>query len=69
MPCGRAPGFRDSGSNGRLGAPGNIGREGNSWSSAINNTNAIYFLFDMQRLHYSRTDNRGHGFQLRCLSE
>ncbi|WP_300829043.1 hypothetical protein [uncultured Rikenella sp.] len=64
-----APGFRDAGSNGRLGAPAGVGDGGYSWSSSFSGTSGVFLTFSTQYLGPSHAHNRGHGFQLRCLSE
>ncbi|WP_294592151.1 hypothetical protein [uncultured Rikenella sp.] len=47
----------------------NVGYSGFSRSSATNDIYGLYLGFDSQYLYTCRSDNRGHGFQLRCLSE
>ncbi len=62
-----APGYRSSYS----GTPVNAGYYGYSWSCTpmTGNVTARYLDFDTQDLAPSYAHNRGHGFQLRCLSE
>ena len=64
-----APGFRDAGNNGRLGALASVGSNGYSWASAVSSTSDVFLYFGTQSLNPSSVDNRGHGLQLRCLSE
>ena len=64
-----APGFRDSGINGQLGALCRVGNYGYSYSSAISSANGVFLNFYTQNLYPSYSSNRGHGIQLRCLSE
>ncbi|WP_294600422.1 hypothetical protein [uncultured Rikenella sp.] len=64
-----APGFRDAGNNGRLGVLMGIGYCGFSRSSATNERSGLNLHFNSQNLYTSGSDYRGHGFQLRCLSE
>ncbi|WP_294600079.1 hypothetical protein [uncultured Rikenella sp.] len=47
----------------------NVGRYGYSWSTAVSGTNGMFLDFTAQSLNPSGAVNRGHGFQLRCLSE
>ena len=65
----RAPGFRDAGIYGRLGALTYVGNYGYSWSSELSGTDGIFLHFGTQNLGPSSVDGRGHGLQLRCLSE
>ncbi|WP_297832063.1 hypothetical protein [uncultured Rikenella sp.] len=60
-----APGYRDSYSGG----PVKVGNGGYSWSSAIGRTNGVFLDFYAQHLSPNSVGNRGHGLQLRCLSE
>ncbi len=69
MPCGRAPGFRDPGHHGQFGNAIYIGNFGYSWSSATSGISGLDLNFNSQHLYTSYSDYRGHGFQLRCLSE
>ncbi|WP_294599037.1 hypothetical protein [uncultured Rikenella sp.] len=46
-----------------------IGNGGYGWSLTVNSTFGMGLGFNAQPLHPSHTDYRGHGFQLRCLSE
>ncbi|WP_304708583.1 hypothetical protein [uncultured Rikenella sp.] len=63
-----APGFRDSG-YGELGVLHDVGHDGYSWSSATGGIHGLDLTFRAQYLYYSTAHTRGHGFQLRCLSE
>ena len=73
LPLGRngtpAPGFRDAGNHGRLGAPVGSGNYGYNWSSSFSGTSGVFLNFGTQHLYTSFSDYRGHGHQLRCLSE
>ncbi|WP_300681759.1 hypothetical protein, partial [uncultured Rikenella sp.] len=64
-----APGFRDAGNYGRLGDLMSVGVGGYSWSSAVSGTNGVFLDFGTQTLYPSGVNHRGHGVQLRCLSE
>ncbi|WP_294600449.1 hypothetical protein [uncultured Rikenella sp.] len=64
-----APGFRGAGSNGRLGDLVSVCNDGFSWSSAVSRTDGVFLLFYTQYLYPSGANRRGHGYQLRCLSE
>ena len=64
-----APGFRDAGNNGLFGALGNVGNHGYSWSSSVSTTLGMGLGFSSAWLNPSRTNNRAHGFQVRCLQE
>ena len=68
-PGGRAPGFRDAGDNRRLGALCSVGHSGHSYSSSVNGTVGVFLDFYAHSLNPSNAHNRGHGLQLRCLSE
>ncbi|WP_304708033.1 hypothetical protein [uncultured Rikenella sp.] len=65
MPNGTAPGYRYA----RSGQPTNVGSRGYSWSTAIGWTHGMFLYFDTMILGPSGLDSRGHGLQLRCLSE
>ena len=69
MPSVPAPGFRDAGNNGRLGALTYVGYDGYSWSSSFSGTSGVFLGFYTQYLSPSYVSSRGHGLQLRCLSE
>ncbi|WP_294600995.1 hypothetical protein [uncultured Rikenella sp.] len=60
-----APGFRNAGG----GDLAYIGNEGFSWSSSANETNSAYLRIVPNAVYPCRSDNRGLGLQLRCLSE
>ncbi|WP_304708829.1 hypothetical protein [uncultured Rikenella sp.] len=47
----------------------NVGNNGFSWSSATSGINGLDLNFNSQNLNTSNSDNRAHGFQLRCLFE
>ncbi|WP_300829532.1 hypothetical protein [uncultured Rikenella sp.] len=64
-----APGYRDAGNNGRLGALANVGNSGYSWSSSFSGTSGVFLYFYTQTLYPSNVYYRGRGLQLRCLSE
>ncbi|WP_300828329.1 hypothetical protein [uncultured Rikenella sp.] len=66
-----APGYRDFGRAGWEGIARDIGRNGCSWSCTpvTGDVTVRYLDFYTQYLSPSRAHNRGHGFQLRCLSE
>ena len=64
-----APGYRDAGNNGRLGALAYVGNSGYSWSASFSGTCGVFLFFYSQDLGPSSVDHRGHGLQLRCLSE
>ena len=64
-----APGFRDAGNSGRLGALADVGNNGCSWSSAVSSTSGVFLNFGVAHLYPSGANRRGYGFQLRCLSE
>ncbi|WP_294598419.1 hypothetical protein [uncultured Rikenella sp.] len=60
-----APGFRHSTS----GALYYIGNEGSVWSASVNGMGSVFLRFVMDAAQPSYSSNRGHGYQLRCLSE
>ncbi|WP_304708568.1 hypothetical protein [uncultured Rikenella sp.] len=62
---GLAPGFRDAHSGDRV----TVGNYGFSWSSATSDIRGLDLNFHSQYLDTGSSDNRAHGFQLRCLSE
>ena len=62
-----APGYRDFGRAGYEGVVREIGNNGFSWSSTVSGTNAFYLNFNSTNLNPSNANNRGHGFQVRCL--
>ena len=64
-----APGFRDFGRTGYEGVARSIGHYGYSWSSTVSGSNGEYLDFYTQDLSPSYASYRGHGLQLRCLSE
>ena len=64
-----APGFRDAGNNGRLGALTGVGHYGYSWSSSFSGTSGVFLYFYSQYLNPSHAGLRAGGLQLRCLSE
>ncbi|WP_300829367.1 hypothetical protein [uncultured Rikenella sp.] len=65
MPGGLAPGNRVA----HLGALSSVGYYGFSWSSATSGIYGLDLYFGSQTLLTNNSDGRGHGFQLRCLSE
>ncbi len=60
-----APGYRSPSS----GMPGGVGGYGYSLSSAGDGICGLDLNFSTHHLYPSYSDNRGGGFQLRCLSE
>ncbi len=60
-----APGYR----HGTSGAPGHVGGNGYSWSSAVSGIRGRFLWFSTQDLDPSNTYYRASGLQLRCLSE
>ncbi|WP_300851238.1 hypothetical protein [uncultured Rikenella sp.] len=52
-----------------MGALAGVGGGGYSWSSSFSGTCGVFLSFYAQSLYSSNPSNRGHGFQLRCLSE
>ncbi|WP_299458148.1 hypothetical protein [uncultured Rikenella sp.] len=46
-----------------------VGYYGYSWSSAVSGTYGVFLNFGTQYLNPSNASYRGHGLQLRCLSE
>ncbi|WP_297830089.1 hypothetical protein [uncultured Rikenella sp.] len=48
---------------------GGNGLEGSLWSISASGANGIFLAFYTQSLYPSGTYYRGHGLQLRCLSE
>ena len=65
MPSGTAPGYR----NNISGVSGGVGYSGFSYSSSVSGNLCLDLYFHSQHLNISISDNRAHGFQLRCLSE
>ena len=65
-----APGFRDFGRAGWEGIARGVGNYGYSWSCTpvTDDVTVRYLDFNTQNLNPSNAHNRGHGFQLRCLS-
>ncbi len=66
-----APGYRDFGRAGWVGIARSLGNHGYSWSCTpvTGDVTVRYLGFATQNLTPSYAHNRGHGFQLRCLSE
>ncbi len=60
-----APGYR-SNSTGTLYG---IGEGGYSYSSSVNGSKGMYLEWDATWLLPNNANSRGHGLQLRCLSE
>ncbi|WP_297832382.1 hypothetical protein [uncultured Rikenella sp.] len=71
MGCASAPGYRDFGRAGYEGVARSVGNHGYSWSCTpvTGGVTVRYLGFYMQELGPGSAHNRGHGFQLRCLSE
>ena len=46
-----------------------VGYDGYNWSSAVSGRLGVYLYFYTRGLDTHAVYNRGHGFQLRCLSE
>ncbi len=77
--CRRFPVALPLGINGRDPAPGfrafdegalwHVGNRGFVWSSAASSIYGLDLSFSSQYLYPSSVDYRGHGLQLRCLSE
>ncbi|WP_297627528.1 hypothetical protein [uncultured Rikenella sp.] len=69
----RTPGFRDYGRTGWEGIARHIGDYGYSWSSTSYDSGDLYrgqdLNFGVAYLYTSNAHYRGHGLQLRCLSE
>ncbi|WP_297830221.1 hypothetical protein [uncultured Rikenella sp.] len=65
MPSGTAPGYRWAAS----GALHDIGHRGYSWGSTISGTFGMNLNFGTTWINSSGVNDRGWGFQLRCLSE
>ncbi len=68
-PTNPAPGFRGAGNDGRLGSLVYVSSNGYSWSSAVSGINGRFLWFSARDIDPINTNTRGHGFQLRCLSE
>ncbi|WP_300829104.1 hypothetical protein [uncultured Rikenella sp.] len=64
-----APGFRDAGENGRLGALMGVGNDGNSWSVSATKGSSLTMYFYLHGLYSGYANLRAYGFPLRCLSE
>ena len=64
---GGAPGYRSRADGVQRG----IGSEGTVWSASVHDgsTDAWRLLFSAVNMNPSDATYRGHGFQLRCLSE
>ncbi|WP_299458097.1 hypothetical protein [uncultured Rikenella sp.] len=60
-----APGRRNESS----GILAGVGHSGYSWSSTVSGTLGVFLYFSTQNLYPSNVGSRGHGHQLRCLSE
>ena len=60
-----APGFRDYGE----GALWGVGSEGSVWSASADGIYSVRFRFLTNAVQPDYARYRGHGFQLRCLSE
>ncbi|WP_294600597.1 hypothetical protein [uncultured Rikenella sp.] len=46
-----------------------VSSNGYSWSSAVSGINGRFLWFSARDIDPINTNTRGHGFQLRCLSE
>ncbi|WP_300829434.1 hypothetical protein [uncultured Rikenella sp.] len=46
-----------------------VGSHGYCWSASVSSIYGRFLWFGTQGLYPSSAHNRGHGFQLRCLSE
>ncbi|WP_300400921.1 hypothetical protein [uncultured Rikenella sp.] len=66
---GGAPGYRDVGTDGRLGDLMVVGNYGYSWSVATKDITGMDLNLSTRGLNPGSTNYRGYGFQLRCLSE
>ncbi|WP_294600746.1 hypothetical protein [uncultured Rikenella sp.] len=64
-----APGYRDFGRTGWEGIAKEIGNDGFSWGSTVSGASGMTFYFYSQSLLPNSVLSRGHGLQLRCLSE
>ena len=64
-----APGYRDAGNNGRLGALTYVGYGGYSWASTVSGTDGMHLSFSTQGLSPSYVHYRAHGVLWRGLSE
>ncbi|WP_297831665.1 hypothetical protein [uncultured Rikenella sp.] len=66
-----APGYRDYGRASYEGVARSVGNSGYSWSCTpvTGDVTVRYLGFYTQGLYPSNAHYRGHGFQLRCLSE
>ncbi|WP_294598583.1 hypothetical protein [uncultured Rikenella sp.] len=64
-----APGYRDAGQSGLFGISGSVGNAGYSRSSSISGTDGMHLDFGVAWIEPSSAHHRGHGLQLRCLSE
>ncbi len=63
------PGYRDAGNVGRMGALTHVGNYGSCYSSSISGSKGVYLDFSAPNLRIGYASSRGHGIQLRCLSE
>ena len=64
-----APGYRDAGNNDAFGILSSVGNYGSSYSSSISGSKGVYLDFSAPNLRIGYASSRGHGIQLRCLSE
>ena len=69
FPASPAPGYRDAGNNGRLGALAHVGNYGFGYSSSVSGSTGVYLDFYVTGLNPSYAYLRAHGLPLRCLSE
>ena len=65
VPSGTAPGFRSNTS----GATVDVCNGGFGYSSSANGIFGVYLVFGETSLNPCSANSRGHGLQLRCLSE
>ena len=59
-----APGLRSN-----SGTLYRVGLDGYSWTSTVTDTDAYFLDFHYNEVYPNSTNNRGYGFQLRCLQE
>ncbi|WP_300601837.1 hypothetical protein [uncultured Rikenella sp.] len=52
-----------------MGTPASVSGNGYSWASTVSDTDGMHLSFSMAWLDPSHVSHRGHGLQLRCLSE
>ncbi|WP_300601577.1 hypothetical protein [uncultured Rikenella sp.] len=64
-----APGYRDAGYFNAPGRLSGVGNNGFGWSSATSGIYGLHLSFYVTWLDPKDILHRGHGLQLRCLSE